>query len=310
MATKYAKKAKKLYEGGTTSLHTYEFRHNHIMSTCTIKHEHEIYPFGFNPKLMRVLGKCSRSRLKREQQERVKRILKERKRTGRQCRHAHRNPVLSEDVIKECGDETYRDLEGIVDMEDLKDAADWELSTRRLAEKTSKKKNAKKPFQRTSPLRYQMQEMEDRWISVDTAKVVVKLDLLKAGKVENASESVNDKKRKGERDGLEEEEGRETKRVRNTDLEMGCQRVSGRLIEKELERLQKNGMMGVLKKEQRRSDKEAKRKHLRKKEMAKEFKKMDRIEWENRERSDSLVTQAWIDLGVNLARIIRWERLR
>lgn len=35
--------------------------------------------------------------------------------------------------------------------------------------------------------------------------------------------------------------------------------------------------------------------------------KRDLLRWENRERSDCRVTQAWIDLGADMARVGSWD---
>ncbi|QSZ34719.1 hypothetical protein DSL72_007574 [Monilinia vaccinii-corymbosi] len=194
IATAYINSHQHKHRGGTSSLHTYEAHHTHHTSTCTIKHEEEIYPLHFNPSLLSIFKKCSRLRLFKERQER-RVMLWEQYQKG--LRRFQINPLLSEDIIKEYGAERYGELEGRLDVRDMRDAASWELTSRHVDDKMCRK-SASTFQKRKSPLRNEVLRV-----------------------LEDPSEK-KDKKRKREVDEADDEESRQhAKRFENSGSEMG-----------------------------------------------------------------------------------------
>ncbi|KAF7877711.1 hypothetical protein EAF04_001382 [Stromatinia cepivora] len=290
MASDYVKSAKSLHRGGTSSLHTYEDWHIHKLSVCKIKHEEETYPNGFNPNLMSIFRKCSKQRLRGERHERYKE-WKEQAKKG--LTHVHRNPFLFEDVIKECGAESYKELEGKVEMDDMRDAAYWEITTRQIEDMHSKKsKNfifQKKP----SPLRKELKKSDDHWIPEEVMPYM-KLD---NRKIRFESEVIRERKRRQDIDDEEGEDEQRTYQARMEARKLDAQRLEACTGEARLKFL-------AMKKIR---EKEKEREVRRKERQERKNREMDLARWENRERSDCCVTQAWIDMGADMARVGNWD---
>ncbi|KAI9646338.1 hypothetical protein NHQ30_005782 [Ciborinia camelliae] len=198
--------------------------------------------------------------------ERLDRIQVLRKKHG--AKYLHRNPILPVDVIKECGAESCRELEDRLDMKDVRDAASWELATRQVAD-TRSRKNRKFTFQKqASPLKRELEKLEDHCIPEHVLPYYRK-DNTRA----DFSAEFMERKRKQ----LVEAE---RKRVK---MEDDKKRAAWRKKDKvkQSRALEEN-------QERERRDNENREKY--------------RVAWENRERSDCRVTQAWIDMGVEMAR--------
>ncbi|KAF7927298.1 uncharacterized protein EAE97_009973 [Botrytis byssoidea] len=344
IAASYIRNTKSTRRGGTSSLHTYKDHHYHNGLRCKIEHENESFPLGFNPTLMHTLGKCCRQRLRNERHERHK-VYKKQAKKG--LSHVHRNPILSEEIIKECGGETYAELVGRVDMDDMRNAAYWEMTTRQIEEMPTRKDRYSVFKKRPSPLRKELPKLDNHWIP-DSVMPYMKI----SGQIiKFESEIVRANKRKQDTDNEAEGEEREMYesrcKVRKLDSEKVEARMAQwereyntakkqilkeheeemkkeeeemrrlkeekkaeeererlweaqekRIIEKEIQRKEKNERLRM---ERERAKDRAKDGRERRKE------KRDRLRWENRERSDCRVTQAWIDLGADMARVGSWD---
>ncbi|ESZ95963.1 hypothetical protein SBOR_3655 [Sclerotinia borealis F-4128] len=233
---------KSLNRGGTSSLHTYESVNFHILHGCEIKHDKEIYPWGFDPSFMSTLRTCANQRRREEKRERRNEL---KKLAEKGITHVHKNPYLSEDVIKECGAESYRDLEGRIKMEDMRDAAYWEMTRRRIEEGRSRKPKCKKQL---SSLENELCKLEDHLIPEDVVPYM---------------------------------------RWDNHRVVLESESVTVRRREEEAER----------------RERETKEEKIRKR----ENREKDDAAWESRERSTCRVTQAWIDMGADLARVGKWD---
>ncbi|KAF7942963.1 hypothetical protein EAE96_010912 [Botrytis aclada] len=346
MAASYVRNIKSTRRGGTSSLHTYQDRHSHSEFRCEIKHEDESFPLGFNPILMQTLGKCSRLRLRNERYKRHKIYLKQVKKG---LSHVHRNPFLSEEIIKECGGETYAELEGRVEMDDLRDAAYWEMTTRRIEEIPIRKIKHSAFKKLPSPLREELPKLDDHWIP-DSVMPYMKI----SGQIINfESEIVRATKRKQDTDKETEQEEREVYESRCKARKLDSRKLNEKAgtaqwereynalkkqILKEYEEKMKEEGEEIRRKteekkaeEEREQLREAQEKKTRETEIQREEKnerlrmererahvrvkegrerrkeKRDRLKWETRERSDCRVTQAWIDLGADMARVGSWD---
>lgn len=274
------------HRGGTSSLATYEYHHQHISYKCDIKHDEERFPYGFNPKLMKIFRQCSRDRLKRERSEKH-RIHREQVRKGKT--HVHINPILDEDTIRECGGESYKDLEGRVDEKDMKGAAIWEMTTRRITGKTSRKSRSTRWRKRESPLRKELEFRGDHWIPRGVWPVV-KTNMERGVKVQRL--------------GCEEEWIREGMRHQDMDEEEALEKEAKekaffeqKIREEEVRQISLANVR-LWKEKQRMIVLENRKKEMREK---------GRVAWENRERSECCVTQAWIDLGADMKRVGCWD---
>ncbi|KAF5877815.1 uncharacterized protein Bfra_002185 [Botrytis fragariae] len=332
IAAGYVRNTKSTRRGGTSSLHTYQ-DHYHNEFRCKIKHENESFPLGFNPNLMHTLGKCSRQRLRNERHERHKIYMKQVKKG---FSHVHRNPFLSEEIIKECGGETYAELEGRVEMDDMRNAAHWEMTTRQIEEVPTRKDRHSVFKKRPSPLREELPKLDDHWIP-DSAMPYMKT----SGQIiKFQSKIVRASKRKQDFDKEAKEEEREMCESRYKARKLDSKKEKSRIaqwereynaakkqIRKEYEEEMKNEEEEMRKiteekeaEEARERLWEAQEKRIREKEIQRKEKnerllmererrkeKRDRLRWENRERSDCRVTQAWIDLGADMARVGSWD---
>ncbi|TEY66046.1 hypothetical protein BOTCAL_0134g00170 [Botryotinia calthae] len=346
IAASYVRKTKSPRRGGTSSLCTYKDHHYHNNFRCEIRHENESFPFGFNTFLIQALGKCSRQRLRNERYDRHKIYMKQ---VEKGFSHVHKNPFLSEEIIKECGGETYAALEGRVEMDDLRDAAYWEMTTRQI-EGIPTRKNRNSVFKkRPSPLREKLPILDDYWIPdsvmphMKVSGQIIKLE----------SEIVRASKRKQDADKEAEEEEREvyesrykarkidSKKVKEKALMAQWEREFNAVkkqIRREYEKKKKEENEEIREKteqrkaiEERERPQEAQEKRSMEKKIQREEKnerlrmererarvrakeererrkdKRDLLRWENRERSDCRVTQAWIDLGADMARVGSWD---
>ncbi|KAJ8065825.1 hypothetical protein OCU04_006488 [Sclerotinia nivalis] len=292
MASDYVKSAKLLHRRGTSSLHTYEDWHIHMLSVCKIKHEDEIYPPGFNPKLMSIFRKCSKQRLRSERHERYKK-WKEQAIKG--LTHVHRNPFLSEDVIKECGAESYKELEGKVEMDDMRDAAYWEITSRQIEDIHSRKSKNFIFRKKSSPLRKELKKLEDHWIPEEVMPYM-KLD---NRKIRFESEVVRERKRRQDIDDEEVEDEQRTYLAR-----MEARKLDARRLEAcNGEARPKFPAMKKIRDREKEKEREIRRKERRER----KNREVDLARWENRERSDCCITQAWIDMGADMARVGNWD---
>ncbi|TGO49425.1 hypothetical protein BCON_0210g00050 [Botryotinia convoluta] len=346
MAASYVRNTKSTRRGGTSSLYTYQDHHFHNEFRCEIKHENESLPLGFNPILMQTLGKCSRQRLRNERHERHKIYMKQVKKG---MSHVHRNPFLSEEIIKECGGETYAELEGRVEMDDMRNAAYWEMTTRQIEEMPTRKDRHSVFKKRPSSLREESPKLDDNWIP-DSVMPYMKI----SGQIiKFESEIVRASKRKQDTDKETEEEEREVYESRYKARKLDSKKVKEKArmaqwereynavkkqIRKEYEEEMKEEDEEMRKKteekkagEEQERLREAQEKRIKEKEIQRNEKnerlrmererakvrakegrerrkeKRDRLRWENRERSDCRVTQAWIDLGADMARVGSWD---
>ncbi|KAM0148171.1 hypothetical protein ACHAPG_010169 [Botrytis cinerea] len=346
IAASYARKTKSPRRGGTSSLRTYKDHHYHNNFRCEIKHENESFPLGFNPFLIKTLGKCSRQRLRNERYDRHKIHMKQ---VEKGFSHVHKNPFLSEEIIKECGGETYAALEGRVEMDDLRDAAYWEMTTRQI-DGIPTRKNRNSVFKkRPSPLREELPILDDHWIS-DSVMPHMKVSgqIIKLG-----SEIVRASKRKQDTDKEAEEGQREVHesryKARKLDSKKVKEKASMAQWEREFNAVKKQIRQEYEEKmkeeneemreetekrkavEERERSQEAQEKRRRETKIRREEKnerlcmeresarvrategperrkeKRDLLRWENREISDCRVTQAWIDLGADMARVGSWD---
>lgn len=181
-------------------------------------------------------------------------------------------------------------------MQDLRDAVCWELTNRKVSEKSSRKNRTKKFRRRKSPLRNELRELGDDWIQEGLLPFVREDEV----KIEAKAEILQDSKKR-KRDVVEEEE-REQYRKREEEQSKWFDYFMAREIEKS-QAIEKE------RKERRARRKERKEKREREK-REKELRGMDLVAWENRERSDCSITQIWIDLGVDLARLNRWSGMK
>ncbi|TGO87087.1 hypothetical protein BPOR_0251g00080 [Botrytis porri] len=345
IAARYVRNTKSTHRGGKSSLHTYQY-HFHNEYRCDIKHENESFPLGFNPILMHALGKCSRHRLRNEKQKRHKIYMKQVKKG---LSHVHRNPFLSEEIIKECGGESYAELEGRFEMDDMRNAAYWEMTTRQIEEKPTRKDRYSVFRERPSLLREELPKLDDHWIPdslMPYMKISGQIRLIKF-----ESEIVRASKRKQDTDKDAEEEEREVYESRCKARKPDSKKVEARVAqwerkynaakkqtlkeyegkmkeedeemrkiteekeaEEERERLREAQEKRIREKAIQRKEKderlymERERSKVRAKEGRERWKeKRDNLRWENRERSDCRVTQAWIDLGADLARVGSWD---
>ncbi|KAF7913305.1 hypothetical protein BELL_0392g00030 [Botrytis elliptica] len=337
IAASYVRSTKSACRGGTSSLHTYQY-HYHNEFKCEIKHENESFPLGFNPILMHTLGKCSRHRLRNERHERHK-IHKKQFKKG--LTHVHRNPILSEEIIKECGGETYAELEGRVEMDDMRNAAYWEMTTRQIEEMPTRKDRHSVFKKRPSPLKGELPKLDDHWIP-DSVMPYTKI----SGQIiKFKSEIVRASKRKQDTDNEAEEEERKFHESRCKARKLDSKESDARMAqwEREYNAAKKQVLKEYeeeMKKEEEETRKiteekeaeeererlwEAQEKKTREKEIqgkgknerlrteresakdrAKEGRR-ERLNWDNRERSDCRVTQAWMDLGADMARVGSWD---
>lgn len=343
MAANYVRNTKSTRRGGTSSLHTYQDRHYHSDFRCKIEHENESFPLGFNPILMHTLGKCSRQRLRNERYERHK-IYKKQVKKG--LLHVHRNPILSEEIIKECGGETYAELEGRVEMDDMRNAAYWEMTTRQIEEMPTRKDRHSVFRKRASPLRKELPKLDNHWIP-DSVMPYIKISgqIIKfESEIARASKRKQDTDKEAEEEEREmyesrckarkldskkvgarmvqwereynaakeqirkeyEEEMKEEEEMRKTTEEKEAEEERERLWEAQEKRIREKEIQGKEKNERLRMERErAKDRAKEGRERRKE--KRDRLRWENRERSNCRVTQAWIDLGADMARVGSWD---
>ncbi|KAF7899433.1 hypothetical protein EAF00_003769 [Botryotinia globosa] len=345
IAASYVRNTKSTRRGGISSLHTYKDHHYHNDLRCKFEHENESFPLGFNPTLMQTLGKCCRQRLRNERHERHK-VFKKQAKKG--LSHVHRNPILSEEIIKECGGETYAELEGRVEMDDMRNAAYWEMTTRQIEDMPTRKDRYSVFKKRPSPLRKELLKLDNHWIP-DSVMPYIKI----SGKIiKFESEIMRASKRKQDTDKEAEEEERKMYESRCKARKLDSENVEARMAqwemeynaakkqirkehEEEMKKEEEEEEMRILKEEKKAEEErerlsEAQEKRIREdiqrkeknerlrvereraKDRAKEGRerwkeKRDRLRWENRERSDCRVTQAWIDLGADMARVGRWD---
>ncbi|TGO55151.1 hypothetical protein BOTNAR_0251g00070 [Botryotinia narcissicola] len=344
IAASYIRNTKSTRRGGTSSLHTYKDHHYHNDLRCKIEHENESFPLGFNRTLMHTLGKCCRQRLRNERHERHK-VYKKQAKKG--LSHVHRNPILSEEIIKECGGETYAEMEGKVGMDDMRNAAYWEMTTRQIEEVPTRKDRHSVFKKRPSPLRKELPKLDNHWIP-DSVMPHIKI----SGQINKfESEIVRVNKRKQDTDNEAEREEREMYESRCKARKLDSEKVEARMAEWEREynaakrhiqkeheeemKKEEEGMRRV--KEEKKAEEERERlweaqekriieKEIQRKEKNERLRmererakdrakdgrerqkeKRDRLRWENRERSDCRVTQAWIDLGADMTRVGSWD---
>ncbi|APA10728.1 predicted protein [Sclerotinia sclerotiorum 1980 UF-70] len=316
LASEYIKN-QSISRGGTSSLHTYENWHIHQSSDCKIKHEEEIYPYGFNPKLITIFKKCSKRRLRSERHEKYK-VWRER--AGKDATHVHRNPILSEDFIKECGGKGYRELEGRIDMCDMRNAAYWEITSRWVGDVYSRKRVnfglEKEKKLDSSPLRRELRKFQGCWVSEEVMPYgkVGNGNGKESGEMGGELQGVGVRKRRLDRDG--DRDGEIDIDIDGQEVEDEQKTYLARMKARRLEICNKEGesgmrslpmqMQGIRDREnEKKQDKE--RESRRKERRERRDREKDRERWVNRERSHCGVTQAWIDLGVEMGRVGRWE---
>ncbi|TGO18216.1 hypothetical protein BTUL_0011g00220 [Botrytis tulipae] len=228
IAASYVRNTKSTRRGGTSSLHTYKDHHYHNDLRCKIEHENESFPLGFNPTLMYTFGKCSGQRLRNERHEKHK-VHKKQAKKG--LSHVHRNPILSEEIIKECGGETYAELEGRVEMDDMRNAAYWEMTARQIEEIPTRKDRYSVFKKRPSPLRKELPKLDNHSIP-DSVMPYMKI----SGKIiKLESEIVQANKRKQDTDREVEEEEREMYESRCKARKLDSEKVEARMAQWERE---------------------------------------------------------------------------